>query len=254
MCAEFLKRLTEAEQQHGIPFDRDVDALLCACLAEGRAGSSLTLEPETQQSVLYQHACHFHRDLHACHVHRDLHAEFLQRLTEAEQQHSILFDRDVDLPASLSQPESDAVVDLKNDPELCAEFLKRLAEAEKQHGIPFDRDVDAFLRACLAEGRAGSPLTHFYLRLLGLEASTGSGLLSLLQGLALFLLSSTCVSSALRQVWGSGHWSQDLGIKCWWQHRLCSLQEAEGCLHAGVPVNLCGQQPDQGHLWCAPCP
>ena len=53
---------------------------------------------------------------------------------------------------------------------MCAEFLRRLTDAEQQHGIPFDKDVDAFLRACLAEGRDGSPLTHFYLRLLGLEA------------------------------------------------------------------------------------
>ena len=42
LCAEFLRRVAEAEQQQGIPFDRDVDAFLRACTVEGKTGHPLT--------------------------------------------------------------------------------------------------------------------------------------------------------------------------------------------------------------------
>ena len=40
--AEFLRRLAEKEHEHGIPFDRDVDAFLQACTVEGKASHPLT--------------------------------------------------------------------------------------------------------------------------------------------------------------------------------------------------------------------
>ena len=42
MCAEFLRRLAEKEHEHGIAYDKDVDAFLQACTVEGKASHPLT--------------------------------------------------------------------------------------------------------------------------------------------------------------------------------------------------------------------
>ena len=41
-CAEFLRRLAEKEHEHGIAYDKDVDAFLQACTVEGKASHPLT--------------------------------------------------------------------------------------------------------------------------------------------------------------------------------------------------------------------
>ena len=40
--AEFLRRLAEKEHEHGIAYDKDVDAFLQACTVEGKASHPLT--------------------------------------------------------------------------------------------------------------------------------------------------------------------------------------------------------------------
>ena len=40
--ADFLRRLAEKEHEHGIAYDRDVDAFLQACTVEGKASHPLT--------------------------------------------------------------------------------------------------------------------------------------------------------------------------------------------------------------------
>lgn len=50
-----------------------------------------------------------------------------------------------------------------------AEFLRQLREAEKAGSIAPDPDVDAYLGAAAVEGARHNPVTHYILRVLGLE-------------------------------------------------------------------------------------
>ncbi len=50
-----------------------------------------------------------------------------------------------------------------------AEFLRQLREAEKAGSIAPDPDVDAYLGAIAVEGARHNPVTHYILRVLGLE-------------------------------------------------------------------------------------
>lgn len=52
-----------------------------------------------------------------------------------------------------------------------ADFLQQLREKEKAGGIMPDPDVDAYLKAAAVEGTRDSPVTHYIMRLLGLEAN-----------------------------------------------------------------------------------
>lgn len=53
----------------------------------------------------------------------------------------------------------------------CTDFLRQLAEAERAGSIEPDADIDAYLQASAVTGARHNPVTHYMMRVLGLEAS-----------------------------------------------------------------------------------